>query len=98
MSHEELEAALVAYIGRGRSPFPTLSSEAVLTRFGSAGSGLLEQVEALVEESLRIPIDWNVTTLGDAGRHVARVLHERHPELGHDARDALAWNFTYAMR
>ena len=95
----ELSAGVLAYLQRGQAASPRQDREAVRTvARESSPEALLTEVEALVAESLAVSVDWQNPGLGDAGRAVAAEMGKRHPELSHEALDALAWNFTFAWR
>lgn len=99
----ELSQAVIAYLGKGRSPFPRTDDEAVLAFVAEAdpeadGAAMLEQVRALVEECLGIVIDWNTHDLSQGGDEAKREMAARHPELSEDALVALRWMFTYNWR
>jgi hypothetical protein len=92
MTDTQLNAGIVAYVHHGAAVSPRQDPEAVLVIDPVGAETLLPQVEAVVAESLEVPIDWSTVTLGDAGRQMASVMHERYPELSREALDALAWN------
>jgi hypothetical protein len=98
MTDTPLDTGILAYLQRGVAASPRSDTAAVLAISATEGEALLRQVKAVVTESLSVPVDWPSTTLADAGRHVSDVMRERHPELGQDALDALAWNVTYEWR
>jgi hypothetical protein len=90
-----LEAAVLVYLGRDRSPFPTADGAAVRAMGGNA---LVTRVAGLVGESMSVQVDWEHTGLVDAGRLVAAEMRRRHPHLSPAAVEALAWNVTFAWR
>lgn len=99
MIDDELSTGVLAYLHKGSAASPRADAEAcAAVALGRAPQSLVAEVTALVQESLAIPIDWASTSLGDAGRHVAAVMAERHPDLSRDAAEALAWNFTFTWR
>lgn len=94
-----LSAALVAYLGCGRERVPradAAAADAAAARNGTPSR--LGTVEHLVAESLAVPVEWTRTSLGDAGRQVARETRHRHPQLSDVAATALGWNFTFQWR
>lgn len=99
MNDDELSAGVLAYLQKGTAASPRADEAAcaaVATRRDP--EVLVTEVQALVQESLSIPVDWDAMSLGDAGRHVAAEMAKRHPELSQEAQEALAWNFTFAWR
>jgi pimeloyl-ACP methyl ester carboxylesterase len=99
MSDDELSAGVLAYLQKGVAASPRADGSAcaavAATREPTA---LVREVEALVQESLTVPVHWDGMSLGDVGRHVAAEMATRHPELSQEAQEALAWNFTFAWR
>ena len=94
-----LSEAVIAYLGKGRSPFPRTDDEAVLTSVPDAdAAAVLEKVHALAEECLSIRIDWSTHDLSQGGDEAKREMAARHPELSEDALVALRWAFTYNWR
>jgi hypothetical protein len=94
-----LSQAVVAYLAKGRSPFPRSDDEAVLEFAGEQGGAeLLARVREITAEMMAIPIDWSTHSLVEGGREAQRRIAELHPELGSDALDALYWMFTYNWR
>ena len=99
MIDDELSAGVLAYLQKGQAASPRADVAACASvAAGREPVVLVVEVKELVDEALAISIDWDSTTLGDAGRHVAAEMRARHPELSQDAADALAWNFTFVWR
>ncbi|GAB3017277.1 hypothetical protein GCM10011376_02540 [Nocardioides flavus (ex Wang et al. 2016)] len=99
MTDDELSAGVLTYLQKGRAASPRADEEAcAAAAVGREPVLLVMEVKGLVEESLAISIDWDSTSLGDAGRRVAAEMQARHPELSPEAVDALAWNFTFVWR
>lgn len=99
MNDEELSAGVIAYLQKGAAASPRADEEACAGVASTRDPAtLVAEVTTLVRESLAIPIDWSSTSLGDAGRQVAAEMGRRHPGLSAEARDALAWNFTFTWR
>lgn len=55
-------------------------------------------VRAILDETMRIQLEWDAKTLAGIGDEVSWVMGERHPELSADALDELANYFTYLMK
>ena len=95
----KLTEALVAYLGKGRSSFPRADDDAVAALAGGEHpSALLAHVRAITEEMRSMETDWATATLSEGGRAAQQVIAARHPELGHEALEALYWMFTYDRR
>lgn len=94
---DQLSEGVLAYLHSRDAASPRTDEAAVLA-LPDGDQALLEQVKAVVNESLAVTVDWNALSLGDAGRHAAAETAKRHPELDREALDALAWNFTFAWR
>ncbi|WP_203136970.1 hypothetical protein [Microbacterium sp. JZ31] len=99
MEDRELSQAVIAYLAKGRSPFPKSDAEAAKgAATESDPDDLLTRVTDIVAECMSVEIDWSSSTLVEAGRHAQREMAARHPELGADALEALYWAFTYNWR
>jgi len=57
-----------------------------------------EAVRSILDETMRIRIDWGHKSLSDIGHEVAAVMHERHPELSPAALQKLGNYFTYLVK
>ncbi len=98
-TREELNQAVVLFIGYGVNPFPRCDGEALIRAYGNPlGSDLSSTVIKLTNELNQIPFDWNQVNLVSAGGLVRAEMHSRHPELDDKALDALTWKFTYDWR
>ncbi|CAN5397877.1 hypothetical protein BH10ACT10_BH10ACT10_28820 [soil metagenome] len=99
MTDQELSDGVVAYLQKGSASSPRADEEAArAVATGSSPEELVERVKAVVAESLAVTVDWNSLSLGDAGRAAAAETAGRHPGLDETAREALAWNFSFAWR
>ena len=99
MTDQELSRGVLAYLQRGQAASPRADEQAVLAlAVATSPEELLHRVEAVVAESLAVPVDWDSLSLGEAGRFAAAETVRRHPELSDEAGAALAWNFTFAWR
>lgn len=97
--NEALSEAVVAYLGKGRSPFPRADEDAVAVDADpETRAALIESARSLVEECLAIAVDWSTSTLPEGGRQAQATMAERHPELSPAALEALYWSFTYNWR
>lgn len=95
-STDEINDALVAYLGFGQSSFPQADSTRVVTQLGAAVAGRCEPtVQALLAELGQIEVDWAQHSLASAGQLARKEMQRRHPELSAQALDALSWKFTY---
>lgn len=83
---DELSAALLAFLGRGRSAAPVRDTEACRSSaVDSNPDELLARVVAVVEDAATTPIDWTDTSLPEGGRPVAERVAARQPQLSDDA-------------
>jgi len=94
---DQLSEGILAYL-QARSAASPRTDEGAVLALPDGGVALLEEVKAVVTESLAVTVDWNSLSLGDAGRYAAAETGRRHPELDQEALDAIAWNFTFAWR
>lgn len=94
-----LSAAIVDYLGKGRSSFPRADASEVAPAAPPAQrERLLNRVTTIVDETLAVPVDWSTSTLSESGRHARTAMADRHPSLTPAALDALAWAYTYNAR
>lgn len=75
---------------------PSRNEEGFEARFGTGAAR--EAVQAILDETVRIPIDWAGTSLVDIGAEIRTVMRERHPELSEAALGKLANYVTYLLR
>lgn len=95
MERQQLNAAIVAYIGD--SSFPR-HDEAAVKEFAEKGEEallLIAKVMEIVDGALSVEIDWSTHTLSEAGDEVKRVVATRYPGLNERTLDKLAWAFMY---
>lgn len=55
-------------------------------------------VRALLDETIKIQLEWGDKSLIEIGEEVQAVLHNRHPELSAQALEALARYYTYLVK
>ncbi|WP_143755675.1 hypothetical protein [Sanguibacter keddieii] len=55
-------------------------------------------VQALLDETRQIPVEWGNKTLPEIGQEVRDELRRRHPELSETAVNRLGSYFTYLVR
>lgn len=55
-------------------------------------------VQALLDETRQIPVEWGGMTLAEIGQEVRDELRRRHPELSEAAVNRLGSYFTYLVR
>lgn len=96
---DELSAALLAFLGRGRSAAPLRDAEGCRSSaVDSKPDELLARVVAVVEDAATTTIDWTDISLAEGGRLVAERVAARYPDLSDDAVAALVWSFTCDWR
>jgi hypothetical protein len=94
-----LSDAIVAYLAKGRSPFPKSDADAVAPEAPQTErDALIAATQSIVNECLAVEVDWNTLSLSEGGRRAQAVIAERHPELTPEALEALYWAFTYNWR
>lgn len=95
----ELSQAIVAYVGKGRSPFPRTDADAAAeAAAGADPAALVARVRAILDEMMSIKVDGETKTLSEGGREAQRVIAAHHPELDAGALEALYWTLTYNWR
>lgn len=90
-----LDAAVVAYVGKGRVKIPTADPAAVRALDPSHAEALLRDIHAALLTSDRIEFA-EVAPFDDGLRErLYRRLRELLPTLGTDAIEALGWRWGY---
>ena len=68
-NNEELNRAIVLYLGFGFVPIPRLERERIINEFGIEKATKLESfINSILEELGRINIDWSIHTLESASQ------------------------------
>lgn len=99
MEDHELNQAIIAFLGGGRSAFPTHDGAAVIAAASATDArALLDRLRRVTDECMAIHIDWASHTLVEGGEEARQTMACRHPELSPQALDALKWMFTYNWR
>lgn len=88
----DLSEAIVLFLNH----YPGKNEAEFLARVESKATR--DVVNAILEETQRIKIEWGEKTLIDIGREVREVMHERHPELSEAALKKLGNFFTYLVK
>ena len=58
----------------------------------------LESVRAILNEAMKVDVNWDGLTLNEGGAYVKSVMSERHPELSEQALASIGHYYTYLMR
>lgn len=99
MEDRQLSEAIIAFLGRGKSPFPQSHDDAVVAAVGAADAHLLlARVRTITEECMAVEVDWSRHSLVEGAEEARQAMAIRHPELSPDALDSLRWMFTYNWR
>lgn len=88
----DISEAIVVYLWNS----PGRNDVEFQTRFGDAEA--LTAVRAVLDETMRAPIDMAGKTLVEIGADVRALMHERHPELSEPALKKLGNFFTYLVK
>lgn len=88
----DLSEAIVVFLEN----YPGKNEESFEERYGSTDAR--DAVRAVLDETMKIQMDWTRKSLNDIGDEVERVMHQRHPELSAAALDSLANYFTYLVK
>lgn len=59
---------------------------------------LREDVRAMLDETIRIQVEWGEKSLGEIGDEVRDVMRQRHPDLSDAALHRVGNYFTYLVR
>ena len=91
----EVDAAIVAYVGKGRVKIPTADPDAVRSLDPAHADALLQYVKAALLTSDRIEFE-EVAPFDDGLRQrLYQRLRELLPQLGTEAIEALGWRWGY---
>lgn len=88
----DISEAIVVFLKN----YPGKNEDEFEERYGATGAR--DAVRAILDETVKIQMDWTGKSLNDIGDEVERVMHERHPELSPAALDSLANYFTYLVK
>ncbi|WP_369371826.1 hypothetical protein AB1046_00490 [Promicromonospora sp. Populi] len=99
MADGELTAAIVLWTGRECSDSPTRDSESVIRDYGdSVGRTLLARILEIEEAFYKTSAHAKVSDLAAMGEQAAADFRPKHPEVGEEAVQALAWCYTFDYR
>ncbi len=98
-NNEELNRAIVLYLGFGFAPMPRLERTRIINEFGIEKADKLESfINSILEELGRINVDWSIHTLESASKVARLEMHRLYPNLSDVALRALEWKFTFDWR
>lgn len=96
---DALSLAVIRFLGYGKAAHPEEDSTRLMDEFGVvAGSKLEPEVRQLLDELNGLKPDWSAHSLVTAGAWAKEEMRRSHPELNHEALDALEWAFTWWWR
>jgi hypothetical protein len=100
MTIENFSDAVEWAFTTGNSAYgPGFDSSAVITRYGEEdGVALIEKIQSLMEEAMRMEVDWTKYDLAGSQAYVARRLQENHPELTAQAAEWFGRYFSFQNR
>lgn len=78
--------------------YPGRNNAEFLARYGNEAPAAEQLVRNLLTEAMAVQPDWAHMSLSDAGDHVQKVMHARHPELSSKALASIGNYYTYLMR
>ncbi|ARG59526.1 hypothetical protein PJK45_03920 [Mycobacterium kansasii] len=79
--------------------YPGKNDEEFDSHFGSAIAPIARaQVRAILDQAMRVEVDWTGRTLVEGGEVVKSVMRDRHPELSPQAIASIGHYYTYLMR
>ncbi len=94
----ELSRAVLVYERVGSSSYPRSDRAGVRQEFGDRAEALLARLDELTREVNGVAIDWSTTSQDDAIERVRAMLIRDHPELGHEAVEALVWGYSFGIK
>jgi hypothetical protein len=79
------------------SAVPHIDKQKIVDAFGPAqADSLTEQISALVQEAVSMPIEWGNMTLEQGVNDILQRFHDKHPELSeealHEIGRCVGWN------
>lgn len=89
---EDLSEAIVLYLQH----YPSRNDLEFQARV--AAQALRDDVRAMLDETMRIRVEWGQKSLSEIGDEVRDVMRERHPELSDAALHRLGNYFTYLVK
>jgi hypothetical protein len=93
---DNLNRALVLFVGKGASPFPCENEAQVVNEFGlSKGADLIARVRVLLAELNAIKPDWGKHDLITASKLAVSKLAALHPAIDEVGTSALEWCYSY---
>ena len=99
MNQDDLNRAIVVYVGKGFAKAPMPDKARLAHEMGPAfAREAMPHIAALLDEMSAIPVDWQAMDLNAATDHVIAAMQTRHPELSQAALDALDWLYSWVNR
>jgi hypothetical protein len=95
---DDLSAAVVGFLGYGRSKAPVADHAFLDRQFGDRARRLADAVGELIQEIDAMEVDWTSNAFESATDHVVREIQRRHPDLSTEAARALGWKFSFDWR
>lgn len=91
----DISRAIVLYLRN----YPGKNDEAFDSYFGPAlAPNAKAQVRSMLDEAMKIDVDWTDRSLIEGGEFVKSVMADRHPELSQQALASIGHYYTYLMR
>jgi len=99
VSKSDVNDAIVYGLSNTRTGAPIIDEDAFTIRYGeNRGRDLLSRVGELLDDAMKIDVDWNSCTLVEGGRYVKGLMKERHPYLSDEALGLIGGYFNYRWR
>ncbi len=99
-SYEEVNEAIVWSLTNGTPRgAPIISKENMVEHYGPEQTdALLAEIKPLLQELMKIPVDWEKQTWQEAGDYVRDTMKDRHPYLSDDAAGRLRGYFMFQTK
>ncbi|GAB4963311.1 MULTISPECIES: hypothetical protein [Mycobacterium] len=100
MTIENFSGAVEGAFATGNSAYgPGFDSREVIARYGEEdGGALIEKIQSLMQEAMRMDVDWTKYDLAGSQANVASRLRENHPELTPEATEWFGRYFSFQNR
>ncbi|MEV4896459.1 hypothetical protein AB0K48_44580 [Nonomuraea sp. NPDC055795] len=99
MVNEPISQALIVYLSGGAGPWPRKDPAALAESLGpDQAAQVLPTLDALADEMLNIPVNWENHTLRSATAQAVAEMRTRHPDLTDEALHELGRYYSYNWR
>jgi hypothetical protein len=96
---DDVNLALVKYLGYGVEPYPKEDAARIEKEFGSERATVLEgRMRPILSEFAALKPDWSRHSLAAAAEWAGKEMKRRHPWLSEESIKAMIWIFTWRWK